>query len=237
MLQEAIDNGAAAGAPLRVMLRDHWTKTFSVNVNLNNLRDFILSEINSLNSATQLRYELINGNDRSLSRSYSGNDLIITATTSSSPVDNGYPVSQLSGSPGIVDYSDRQTGQPANRKTKPANSPVKATGGIDFRAMNMIIQPMGSFANLQFNLPKVANIQGFNVDEELAQFNRMVEGGLMPSDDRLSEIIAVCIQRKELAKYRPQLLKSLARLCDLQESEVVESGPGLREALVLVDVI
>ncbi|MFH1198911.1 MAG: hypothetical protein V1650_01960 [Candidatus Omnitrophota bacterium] len=118
-----------------------------------------------------------------------------------------------------------------------SGSSVTAPGGIDLRAINIMIQPMGSFSGLQFNLPKIADLQGFNVDEEIAQFNRMVEGGLMPSDDRLSEIIAVCVGRKEVDKYRAKIIECLGRFCDLQEKQVIESGPGLREALVLVDVI
>jgi len=119
---------------------------------------------------------------------------------------------------------------------KHSSSPVK-TGGIDFRALPMFIQPMGSFSGLNFKLPQLsqAQLSQINIDSEIQQIKNMVQSGIAPSGQRIKELIAACMQKKEIGLQVDSLLICLADIFKLEEENASESSPELREALVIVD--
>jgi len=119
--------------------------------------------------------------------------------------------------------------------SSPAKTPEDRPGGIDFRAMNIVTQPMGSFTGLNFTLPIVAGADKINLDQELQQLRRMLKGNILPSGQRLKELLAVCVQKRQMNKRISEILACLADICKLQEEMVCESSPELREALVIVD--
>jgi len=128
-----------------------------------------------------------------------------------------------------------------NLEDKGSSSPLKLvpekTGGIDFRALPMIIQPMGSFAGLNFKLPQLsqAELRQINVDSEIQQIKNMVQSGIIPSGQRIKELVAACIQKKEMNSQVDGLLLCIADIFKLEEENANESSPELREALVIVD--
>jgi hypothetical protein len=126
--------------------------------------------------------------------------------------------------------------------TQSASSPITAAkldklGGIDFRQMAIVAQPMGSFAGLAFNLPKITNMERIDLNAELAQLSQMINAGIVPSEERIAEYLAVCYQRQELGAYRDGIVACLVNICKLQETQVAETSPRLKELLVLVDTI
>lgn len=120
-----------------------------------------------------------------------------------------------------------------------AEAAPEKTGGIDFRAMHMAIQPMGSFSGLNFSLPQLtkAELERTNLDAEMQQIENMVEAGIVPSGQRIKEFIAACMQKGEINYRVDNLLLCLIDICKLQEENVTESSPELREALAIVDSI
>jgi len=116
--------------------------------------------------------------------------------------------------------------------------PEKA-GGIDFRTLPMTIQPMGSFAELNFKLPQLtqAQLKQINIDSEMQQIRNMVQSGIIPSGQRIKELVAACIQKKEMNSQSDNLLLCLADTFKLEEENASESSPELREALVIVDAV
>ena len=68
----------------------------------------------------------------------------------------------------------------------------------------MTIQPMGSFAGLNFKLPQLtqAQLKQINIELEMQQVKNMVESGTVPSGDRIKELIAACNQKGEIINYR-----------------------------------
>jgi len=116
-------------------------------------------------------------------------------------------------------------------------STPEKTGGIDFRALPMTIQPMGSFNGLNFKLPRLsqAELRQINVDSEIQQIKNMVQSGIVPSGQRIKELVAACIQKKEMNSQVDSLLLCLADIFKLEEENTSESSPELREALVIVD--
>ena len=115
-------------------------------------------------------------------------------------------------------------------------APDKA-GGIDFRALPMTIQPMGSFTGLNFKLPQLtqAQLKQINIDAEIQQIKNMVKSGILPSGERIKELIAACSQKGQISAQADNLLFVLADICKLEEENARESSPELREALVIVD--
>jgi hypothetical protein len=113
----------------------------------------------------------------------------------------------------------------------------KTPGGIDFRALTMTIQPMGSFSGLNFKLPQLsqAELKQINVNSEMQQIKNMICSGITPSGQRIKELVAACIQKKEMNSQSDSLLVCLADIFKLEEANASESAPELREALVIVD--
>jgi hypothetical protein len=123
-----------------------------------------------------------------------------------------------------------------------ASSPVESKapekiGAIDFRAINMSIQPMGSFAGLNFKLPQLtqAQLKQINIESEIEQVKNLIESGTVPSADRIKELIAACSQKGQISAYADNLLLCLADICKLQEQNAFETSKELKEALVIVD--
>ncbi len=121
------------------------------------------------------------------------------------------------------------------RSLTPASSAVEAPGGIDFRAMNIKFEPLGSFVGLDYTLPKVANLEAFNPDEELNNFQRMVKAGIIPSGERIKEFIAACFQRQELGSRADELLLCMIGIFKLQEEECCPATSAHKEALAILD--
>ncbi|MFA5119319.1 MAG: triose-phosphate isomerase, partial [Candidatus Omnitrophota bacterium] len=117
-----------------------------------------------------------------------------------------------------------------------AGSPMKK-GGIDFRTMNIITKPMGSFEGLNLKLPLLSKkeLSNINVDVELGQIKNMVASGIIPSGERIKELVAACSQKGELQARTDDLVVCIAEICRLQEEDVTESSAALRETLVILD--
>jgi len=117
----------------------------------------------------------------------------------------------------------------------PANS--SPLGGIDFRAMNYLVQPMGSFKDLRFGLPTltISALERIDLDKELDSLRNMVKAGMVPSGERVKEYLAACFQKGKIEEKQDDLLVCLAEIYRLAEEENLETSPQLRESLVIVD--
>ncbi|MDO8747624.1 MAG: hypothetical protein Q7J72_00695 [Candidatus Omnitrophota bacterium] len=131
----------------------------------------------------------------------------------------------------------------AELKQKASSSAMKSskipenTGGIDFRAMNYMVQPMGSFKDLRFGLPTLTSsaLERIDLDQELDSLRNMVKAGLVPSGERVKEYLAACFQKGKIEERQDDLLVCLAEIYRLAEEENLETSPELRESLVIVD--
>ena len=141
-------------------------------------------------------------------------------------VKDGYLAGETaSETPGIVSSSLKITEKP------------EVLGGIDFRSMNMLVQPAGSFSGLDFSLPRLsrAEIESFDLDTELADIRNMVKGGMAPSGQRLKEYLAACFEKGETEDKVDSLILCLADIFELQQFEAREASPDYKEALVIAD--
>ena len=120
---------------------------------------------------------------------------------------------------------------------KQSSPSLRDAGGIDFRTMNYLVQPMGSFKDLRFGLPTLTNsaLERIDLDKELEVLRNMVKAGMVPSGARVKEYLAAVFQKGKMEKKQDDLLVCLAEIYRLAEEENLETSPELRESLVIVD--
>jgi fructose 1,6-bisphosphate aldolase/phosphatase len=141
--------------------------------------------------------------------------------------------------PEVLKEMDKlQLWQPA---TAASSALTKKTGGIDFRnkAMTINYEPMGNFSQLNFNLPKLSAkaLASFDVEQEFAQVENMVERGLLPSGERIKELLAACSQKGELESRQERIMVLLVKMGMLEEENCCtqEASKEFKEALVLAE--
>ena len=126
------------------------------------------------------------------------------------------------------------------RPATATSSPVRP-GGIDFRdkPMQIIYQPMGNFVGLNVSTPILskAELDKFDVQGELTQVERMVENNILPSGERIKELLAASHQKGELEGTRERVAVLLVKMGILEEKQcsTQECSQEYKEALVLVD--
>jgi hypothetical protein len=137
----------------------------------------------------------------------------------------------------VVAYMQFERTTPVGAKAKAmASSPAEdETGGIDFRILPMTFQTMGSFSDIKLSLPVIKDLAGVDVSRELTGIRRMVDRGMMPSGQRLKELLAVCIEKGSSQEQVTELLGCLVKICRLYEEQVGPTSRELREALLVVD--
>ncbi|GEM_PF-3441574 len=125
-----------------------------------------------------------------------------------------------------------------SEETQAASSGTSSTtGGIDFRQINMILKPMGTFANIQYKLPFVKNVSSVDLDKEMNELQTMVKSGIIPSGERVAEFLAVCKAKDEVNARRNDLLACVINICRLQEDELVETSQDLKQVMVLAEAL
>ncbi|MBI4708298.1 MAG: hypothetical protein HY761_10315, partial [Candidatus Omnitrophica bacterium] len=110
-------------------------------------------------------------------------------------------------------------------------------GGIDLRVMNIVTQPMTGLNSLNLKLPVLANLAEYNLDEEFQQIQKMLQAGIAPSGDRIKEYLAACKQKGEWNNRIADVVGCLAEICRIEEDNVSEVSPGIKEAILLADSV
>ncbi|MEK6564333.1 MAG: hypothetical protein AABZ65_04840 [Candidatus Omnitrophota bacterium] len=151
----------------------------------------------------------------------------------------GYVIQNPKGNESLQEMVDKKIAEiMASSSMETISKPaLKNVGGIDFRAMNYLVQPMGSFKDLRFGLPTltISALERLDLDEELEALRDMVKAGMVPSGERVKEYLAACFQKGKIEEKQDDLLVCLAEIYRLAEEENLETSPELRESLVIVD--
>lgn len=116
------------------------------------------------------------------------------------------------------------------RKEAPA-----APGGIDFRVMNIVTQPMAGLTSLSLTLPQLGSLAQIDLDEEMQLMKNMLAAGNLPSGDRIKEYVAACYQKGEWADRAEDVIACLIEVCQLQEEEASETPTEIKEVMIIVD--
>ena len=114
---------------------------------------------------------------------------------------------------------------------------INPVGGIDFRQMNMLIQPMGSFSGLDFSPARLSSsaLESMDLDKDLKSIKQMASSSILPSPQRLKEYISACIFKGKIGEKGDDFVLSMLEVFQLQAEEGIESAPEEREAVVMAD--
>lgn len=101
--------------------------------------------------------------------------------------------------------------------------------------MNIVTKPLVDFSGLNFTLPKLSNIEGVDLNEELQQIQKMIQAGIIPSGSRVKEFVGLCYQKGELKERMDDVIACLVAICRLEEETLSETSLELKEILVICD--
>jgi hypothetical protein len=123
----------------------------------------------------------------------------------------------------------------------------KEPGGIDFRALPVVTQPLGTVPLVKSQIP-ISKSQIANLEKEWQQIERMLQAGIRPSTDRIKEYVKAIERQYNSETPRPiggpgvppsaEIDKVLSCIADIlrQEEEVCcPTEPALRQLLVLLE--
>ncbi|MGE5308546.1 MAG: 2-phospho-L-lactate transferase CofD family protein [Deltaproteobacteria bacterium] len=122
-------------------------------------------------------------------------------------------------------------------ESKDGGAAPSAPGGIDFRGLPMNIQPMGSFSGMDFNLPQLsqAELDRIDVAKEVSRLRGLVRCGSVPSDERVTGLVAACVQKRGEGAQLEEILLCLSDILKLEEENAQETSPEIRKALAIAD--
>lgn len=135
---------------------------------------------------------------------------------------------------GYIGKDTKQVADSPVQTTLETSSPIN-TGGIDFRVMNIVTQPLVSSPSVNLKLLPLANLAKINLDEELQQLQNMFAAGIVPSGERIKEYLAVCQLKGEWNIRIVYIISCLVEICRLEEDNVNETPLEIKEALIIAD--
>jgi len=107
-------------------------------------------------------------------------------------------------------------------------------GGIDFRALPAVIQPMGILPG-QLPAGRVSVIPLAELNNEWLQIENMLNAGMTPSSDRLKIYLQSCCQKQDLNQDIDKVLACIADIFRLEEEKVAGTDLSLKEMLTLLE--
>ncbi|MFA6357376.1 MAG: peptidoglycan DD-metalloendopeptidase family protein [Candidatus Omnitrophota bacterium] len=122
-------------------------------------------------------------------------------------------------------YLDKEDGAIEN-SVSPFNP-----GGVDFRVMPAIVQPLGTL-EVNLNPVEISRLNSIDLDLEWFQIQKMLNGGIIPSPERIKDYILAYSQKRNLARGMNSLLGCIADIMRIEEDRVLGTELELREMLV-----
>lgn len=106
-------------------------------------------------------------------------------------------------------------------------------GGVDFRALPIMIQPVKTPVTNPISRPiSRANV---NLDKEWSEIQNMLNGGIIPSSERIKEYLEACVNSDKCDEGMQKALSGIADILRLEEERVLSTEPALRDLLVLLE--
>jgi len=104
-------------------------------------------------------------------------------------------------------------------------------GGIDFRSLPIITQPMPGIAG---GLPQ-KDISALQLDPQWQEIQRMLASGIIPSGERLKECLKSHCTKEDMQPEINNILSCIADIFRLEEDKATSTDPALRKFLVLLE--
>ncbi|MDD4899563.1 MAG: hypothetical protein PHG68_03085, partial [Candidatus Omnitrophica bacterium] len=108
-------------------------------------------------------------------------------------------------------------------------NPIPGPGGIDFRYIGLMTKFEKSDFKNAFTMPDVANLKAINLVSEKADLDKMLQSGMMPSAERLTDYLAACYVTKDKNSGTQEIVNCLTKYFQVEEKNAVaETDPQLR---------
>jgi len=131
-----------------------------------------------------------------------------------------------------------QSGAGANESLRGAqgevitSSPVSDKGGIDFRGLPIVTQPLPNPQLTNSNLSLNLNL---NLEKEWREIEKMLKAGITPSTERIREYALSACQQQSADAEIGRILSCIADILRLEEEGCYSTEPALRELLALLE--
>ncbi|MCX5714649.1 MAG: hypothetical protein NT033_07595 [Candidatus Omnitrophica bacterium] len=133
-----------------------------------------------------------------------------------SPIEKGAPAMGLSA------------GNPADSAGAPTN-----TGGINFTALPIATESIVS-PGAQSNIPKPSTLN-INLDKEWQEIQKMLQGEIIPSSQRLKEYLIVSCTSDDCQEQVDKILSCIVDILRLEEERCCDTDAKLRQILSLLE--
>jgi hypothetical protein len=141
-------------------------------------------------------------------------------------------------------------------ETPRASSPVEQVldreGGIDFRALPIVTQPLPSVPGTgapgtsapehQLSVATSARVTSALVsqpsttsDSEWLQIQNMIQAGIIPSADRIKQYLQALCQNDSMDQQIDNVLACIADILRMEEERCCETEPSVRDMLALLE--
>ena len=122
-------------------------------------------------------------------------------------------------------------------KFKPSSSsPVTGKGGIDLRALPITTQKMQVIPGANAGAPFLSRDERLYFDDaELVQIKKMIDAEMIPSTERIKEYLLACSRKKEFSRDVNKVLACIADILRIEEGRCLETGPEVKQFLVLLE--
>jgi enolase len=128
---------------------------------------------------------------------------------------------------------EKQGGIAAGDAKQDGGQNQNPVGGIDFRALPIVNQPIGNYLQSIFGQNPGINIS--NLDVEWESIYRLVQMNVSPSSQRIKEFLWGCCQKGELDQRATDVLACIGEILRLEENEAKDTEPDIKNMLVLLE--
>jgi hypothetical protein len=119
---------------------------------------------------------------------------------------------------------------------KRGQSPEINTGGIDFRALPIVIQAMSNLsAALRNNPLRGQPLITVNLSKELGEIERLVEAGITPSAERIREYLQASCAKGEVENDVAKVVSCISDILRLEEERCCATEAMLKDILVMLE--
>jgi hypothetical protein len=116
----------------------------------------------------------------------------------------------------------------------PSSAASSDKGGIDFRALPAVVQPMPIFRG-QSPSGAVPVIPLAELNNEWLQIENMLNAGIVPSSDRIKGYLQSCCLKQDFNQDVDKVLSCIAGILRLEEEQGVNTDLSLKEILMLLE--
>gem|GEM_PF-4501423 len=107
-------------------------------------------------------------------------------------------------------------------------------GGIDFHALPIVTESIIHLKATMTNMP-LGSFRNFNLSQEIADIERMLNSGITPSSERIKEYIQASCVKGAKAEDLEKVLLCIASILRKEEEECCSTDPILKDILVVLE--